>query len=60
MVSELGLDAAEARLEEATEVIAPKTDAANEIDLKLFIGEAVARTAVRIRYRLRELCIRTA
>jgi hypothetical protein len=41
MVRELGVDAAETQLKEATHVIAPKTDAAKQIDLKVFMREAL-------------------
>ncbi len=39
MVRELGRASAEARLKEAAHAIAPKADAANKIDLKIFIGK---------------------
>ena len=40
MVRELGLDAAEARPKESEQVAAPKTDAANKTDLKLFMRKS--------------------
>ncbi len=41
MVRELGLDAAEARPEESAYAVAPKTAAANKIEVKFFMGASV-------------------
>src|SRR3984957_11664640 len=41
MVRELGVDAAEAQPKESEHVAAPKTDAANKIDVKLFMRKSL-------------------
>src|ERR1700722_3504702 len=41
MVRELGVDAAEARIKEAAQVIAPKTDTANKTDVRFFIRKSL-------------------
>src|ERR1700733_1083895 len=41
MVRELGVDAAEARIKEAAQVIAPKTDTVNKTDIRFFIRKSL-------------------
>jgi hypothetical protein len=41
MVRELGADAAEARIKEAAQVIAPKTDTVNKTDIRFFIRKSL-------------------
>src|ERR1700677_1211821 len=41
MVRELGVDAAEARIKEGAQVIAPKTDTANKTNVRFFIRKSL-------------------
>jgi hypothetical protein len=41
MVRELGVDAAEARIKEAAQVIAPKTDTVNKTEIRFFIRKSL-------------------